>query len=434
MHPRWGCSYSTDFSKETTINNAMVQPSINFELLDPEVIEDPYPFYRALLNEAPVYQVPGTEVYLVSTWQLIHQVLKNQADYSANLTGILITGANGKPELFDFTQFGGTVDAIANADEPFHSVHRKLVLPQLNTRKVSAMEEEVGDWARRGVQKLVAARQGDCVGELANEIPVKVMARLVGLPVEDVDQLLNWAFSGGDILAGTPNLERMVELGISTGEMGTYLERHFERVLQRPASESPQDILGELAQGVRQGLVTQQEAISIMIVLVGAAGESTSSLVGSAIRILAQDEALQQRLRAHPELIERYVEEVVRLESPFKGHYRAVLKETELGGVVIPDSARVFLLWAAANRDSTVFSEPDKLDIERHNTSEHLGFGHGIHFCIGARLARMEARIILEELLRQTSNFGLDETMPVRHTPSIFVRRLDQLHLQLCAS
>ena len=420
--------------QESIINTVIVSsPSINYQLLDPNTIEDPYPFYRALVNEAPVYQVPGTEVYLVSSWELIHQVLKNQKDYSANLTGILVTGANGQPELFDFTQFGGIVDAIANADEPFHSVHRKLVLPQLNARKVAAVEVEVRDWARNGVQALVDAGRGDCVAELANAIPVKVMARLVGLPVEDVDQLLGWAFSGGDILAGTPTLERMVELSISTGEMSAYLKQHFEARLQRSPSESPDDVMDELAQGVRQGLISQQDAVSIIIVLVGAAGESTSSLVGSAVRILAQDSALQRHLREQPQLIERYVEEVVRLESPFRGHYRAVLNETQLNGVIIPASARVFLLWAAANRDPAIFFEPDTLDIERHNTNEHLGFGHGIHFCIGARLARLEARVILEELLQQTSSFSLDNAFPVRHVSSIFVRRLDQLHLKLNA-
>ena len=419
-------------SQEITINSPSPQPLINFQLLDPAVIEDPYPFYRALLCEAPVYQVPGTEVFLVSAWELIHEVLKNQTDYSANLTGILVTDEHGQPALFDLTRFGGSVDAIANADEPFHSVHRKLVLPQLNTRKVAAMEEEVRAWAIDGVQRLVAAGQGDCVGELANAIPVKVMARLVGLPVEDVDQLLSWAFSGGDILAGTPNLQRMIELGISTGEMRGYLQRHFEAA-QLSHFENPENVMAGLVEGVRQGVISEQDAVAITIVLVGAAGESTSSLVGSAIRILAQSPELQQQLRMQPALIERYVEEVVRLESPFKGHYRAVLKETQLGGVMIPESARVFLLWAAANRDAAVFNDPDRLDIERSNTNEHLGFGHGIHFCIGARLARMEAKVILNELLQQTSSFCLDGNYPVRHVPSIFVRRLSQLHLQLSA-
>lgn len=402
-------------------------------LLDPAVIENPYPFYRALRNTAPVYQVPGTEVYLVSSWHLIHEVLRNQADYSANLTGILITDAQGQPALFDLTRFGGTVDAIANADEPLHAVHRKLVLPQLNTRKVAAMEMEVRQWVQQGLARLLAAGQGDCVGELANAIPVKVMARLVGLPLEDVDQLLDWAFSGGDILAGTATLERMVELGISTAAMRAYLQQHFEKMQRQPPLRGPQDVMGELAEGVRQGLISAQDAVAITIVLVGAAGESTSSLVGSAIRMLAQDEALQQRLRAQPDLIDRYIEEVVRLESPFKGHYRAVLQETRLGGVTLPDTARVFLLWAAANRDPSVFTEPDRLDIERANTGDHLGFGHGIHFCIGARLARMETRVILSELLQQTRHFCLDETIPIRHVPSIFVRRLDQLNLRFHA-
>ncbi len=410
-----------------------MQPSINFELLDPDVIENPYPFYDSLLSDAPVYQVPGTEVYLVSSWQLIHKVLKNQLDYSANLTGIIITGSDGQPELFDFAQFGGAVDAIANADEPFHSVHRKLVLPQLNSRKMAAMEDELRDWVGDGVRQLVAAGQGDCVGSLANAIPVKVMARLAGLPVEDVDQLLNWAFSGGDILAGTCTVERMAELAASTGEMSDYLKRHFAIASEQPASGTAQNVLEELVLGVKQGLISEPDAIAILIVLVGAAGESTSSLVGSAMHILAQAEKLQQRLRQNPALIERYVEEVVRLESPFKGHYRAVLNESQLGGVTIPANARVFLLWAAANRDPAVFAEPSKFDMDRTDISKHLGFGYGIHFCIGARLARMEARIILEELLQQTSSFTIDGSFKIRHVPSIFVRRLAQLNLCLSA-
>ncbi len=378
--------------------------------------------------------MPGTEVFLVASWALVHEVLKNQRDYSANLTGILITGDDGQPALFDLRQFGGTVDAIANADEPAHAVHRRLVLPQLNTRRVSAMEAQVRDWAGQGVDTLLDKGGGDCVGELANAIPVRVMARLIGLPVEDVDQLLGWAFSGGDILAGTTTLQRMIELGVSTGAMRAYLQDLFAAVQARASHDPPRHVMDELATGVREGAISEREAVAIMIVLVGAAGESTSSLVGSAIRILAEDKPLQRRLRQHPDALASFVEEVVRTEAPFKGHYRAVLRETRLGGVTIPADARVFLLWAAANRDPAVFERPDAFDPDRADIGEHLGFGHGIHFCIGARLARMEARVILEELLCRTSDIGLDAAVPVRHVPSIFVRRLDHLHLALSAA
>ena len=403
-------------------------------LFDPGVIEDPYPFYRELLESAPVYQVPGTEVYLVSSWQLIHEVLRNQKDYSANLTGILITDAAGLPSLFDLSQFGGTVDAIANADEPFHAVHRKLVLPTLNARSVSAMEDEVKVWVRAAIARLLAGDGGDAVTVLANPIPVKVMARLMGLPVDDVDLLLGWAFSGGDILAGTTTLEGMLELAASTGEMRSYLQSHFELGLSRDPASATGSIIDELAKGVRAEQISEEEAVAIMIVLVGAAGESTSSLVGSAIRLLAQDTVMQAELRMNSSLIEPYVEEVVRLESPFKGHYRVVLNETYLGGVNLPAGARVFLQWAAANRDPSVFSRPDTLDPARSDGGEHIGFGHGIHFCVGARLARMEAKVILEELLASTEEFSLSEAGPVKHVPSIFVRRLECLHLSVTPS
>ena len=408
-----------------------MQPLISQSIHDPGVIENPYPFYNTLQAEAPVYQVPGTIVYLVSSWQLIHQVLSNQQDYSANLTGILITGENGDLELFDFTQFGGTVNAIANADEPFHAVHRKLVLPQLNARKVALLEDEVREWARRGVQKLVKRGEGDCVTDLANAIPVMVMARLTGLPVQDVDRLLGWAFSGGDILAGTCDLQQLLELSVSTGELSTYLKHHFELAVKRRGQAEPANVLDELAQGVHEGLISEQDAVSIVIVLVGAAGESTSSLIGSAIRILAQNQGLQQELRSSPERSGTFLEEVVRLESPFKGHYREVLKQTQLGGIALPKNARVFLLWAAANRDPSVFANPDTLDLDRADGKDHLGFGYGIHFCIGARLARMEGKIVLEELLQATSSFSIHSQHAIKHVPSIFVRRMAQLFLSV---
>lgn len=401
-----------------------------FSLLDPAVIEDPYPFYRALLRHTPVYRVPDTPVYLVASHALVHAALRNTRAFSANLTGILITGESGAPELFDLTQFGGTVDALANADEPVHAVHRKLVLPSLNARSVAAMRDEVREWVRPRVAALLSAGGGDCLETLANPVPVMVMARLTGLPVTDVSRLLEWAFAGGDILSGTADLAKMSRLSASTAALADYLRHHLARA--RGAREGAAlSVIDALVAGEAAGLITEREAVSILIVLVGAAGESTSSLVGSAIRLLAQQPILQSRLRDAPELIERFVEEVVRLESPFKGHYRAVVEDASLGGADIPAGSRLLLLWAAANRDPTVFDAPDVIDLQRDNAAEHLGFGHGIHFCIGARLARMEACVILEELLGQTRGFSIEPGSVPRHVRSIFVRRLARLRLQM---
>lgn len=404
---------------------------ITHQILDPAVIEDPYPFYKALLEEAPVYRVPGTPVYLVSSWDLIHQVLRNQRDYSANLTGILMTSDEGKPALFDLAAFGGTINAIANADEPFHTVHRRLVMPHFNTRSVDALQLEVREWAQRGVAALAGSRGGDCATDLLNPIPVMVTARLVGLPVEDVDKLMDWAFSGGEILSGTATLDKLALAGASVERMRACLRAHFGAALASAPAAAPANLLQTLAIAVLEEQISEDDAIGILVVMVGAAAESTSSLMGSAIRLLAQDLVLQSRLRRSPELIERFIEEVVRLESPFKGHYREVTRDTHLGGIGLSQKSRVFLIWAAANRDPEVFNKPDDIDINRGNINEHLGFGHGIHFCVGARVARMETQEVLQALLSGTREFTLDPAHPIRHLSSIFVRRLPQLHLRV---
>ena len=172
-------------------------------------------------------------------------------------------------------------------------------------------------------------------------------------------------------------------------------------------------------------------AVGIAIVMFGAGGESTAALIGSAARLLAQDPALADELRAHPEQISRYVEEVVRLEPPFKFHYRAVRRACELGGAELAPGDRLMLLWASANRDPAHFADPDALRLDRRHSKQHLGFGRGAHFCIGAPLARLEARVMMEELLAGTRQIALRAGDPPVHAHTIFVRRLERLVLDV---
>jgi cytochrome P450 len=394
-----------------------------YDLLDPRTVEDPYPFYAALREHAPVYCVPGTGVYLVSRRQQIEEVLDRQNDFSANLTGVLMTGASGRPEVFDLTRFGSAVDAIANADEPSHSVHRRLVLPSLSQKGVTALETTLRRWAIERIDSLVAEGGGDFVDRVANPIPTRAMAHVVGLPLEDADRLLEWAMAGTEILAGTTTPERMGTIAIKTAEMAAYLGGQLRRAMDAPEDQPVPGVIADLARGVDEGLISGHDGVSILIVLAGAGGESTSSLTGSAARLLANLPELQRELRASPRLIPDFVEEAVRLESPFRGHYRVARRDTQLGGVDLHEGARVMLLWAAANRDPETFENPDVVDIRRPNPSAHIAFGRGIHFCVGARLARLEVRIILEELLARTRSFSLDPDHPPHYVSSIFVRR-----------
>ena len=146
---------------------------------------------------------------------------------------------------------------------------------------------------------------------------------------------------------------------------------------------------------------------------------------------MASRPALQAELRRAPGLVPAFVEEVVRLESPFRFHYRAVTRDCELGGVPLRAGHRLMLSWASANRDESVFERPDEIDLERRFPRHHLSFGRGIHFCVGAPLARLETRVVLEELLAATQTFELDPARPPRYVPSLFVRRPARLVLRL---
>jgi cytochrome P450 len=271
------------------------------------------------------------------------------------------------------------------------------------------------------------------VERVANPLPIRAIALVVGLPLDDADRLLDWAMAGTEVLAGTLTLERMAQVGAKAGGMAAYLGEHLQRAVVAPEAQPSPGVIGELGRGVREGLISQSDGVAILVVLVGAGGESTTSLTGNAVRILAEQPDLQHELRANPSLIPKFVEETVRLESSFRGHYRHVNRDTKLGDVELPEGSRILLLWAAANRDPELFENPDQINIHRdiHRTGmrDHLAFGRGTHFCVGARLARLEVRVILEELLARTRSFSLDPLHPPRYVNSIFVRRHAELWL-----
>ena len=405
-----------------------------FDLLSPEVVEDPYPFYASLREHAPVYRVPHTQVRMVSTWDLVDEALERPEDFSSHLTGVLMRGEDGRPVLFDMSPLGAAIQAIATADDPEHAVHRRLVQPLLTPRRVNELEPLVRDWAREAIAPLAADGGGDWVEAAADPLPARAMARLIGFPDEDRKDLVAWSMGGGAILAGTGRLQDLaVHRGLND-ELNVYVVGRLKEEMEGPGGDPETQILAALVRGVRAGLIDRAYALGILVTLVGAGGESTASLIGSSVRLLAERGDLQDDLRARPGRIPAFVEEVTRLETAFKGHYRVVRHDTALGGCELPGDSRLMLMWASANRDDAEFANPDEIDLDRPVPRHHLGFGRGTHFCVGAPLARMEARVVLEELLERTRRFEIDPDRPPAHVSSIFIRRLDHLHLRVEAS
>ena len=395
------------------------------ELLKPEVIEEPHAFLARLRAEHPVSRVAETGVHLVASWDAVVEALQESEGFSANLTGVLMRDAQGQPTVLGFPVTDAT-QVIATADEPAHGVHRQLVLPRLVKPRVAAMEPRVRRWAREAVASFLASGGGDFV-PLAERLPARVIGHLLGLPEGDAERHRAWAMMGGDMLAGNIDEAGMQALASETGAMAAYLQEHLEKAQARAPYPAEESLLEALAQGVHDGAVTLSQATGIAIVMFGAGGESTSALLGSSVRLLCEDPALAQRLRERPSEIPRFVEEVLRLEPPFKFHYRAVKRPCKLRGYSLQPGDRLMLLWAAANRDPAVFASPDTLRLDRPHPKHHMAFGRGAHFCLGSHLARLEARVVVEEILGASKRLALVSGSPPVHAPSIFTRRLERL-------
>jgi len=399
------------------------------EIFDPKIIEDPHPFFARLRREHPLSRIGDTGFHLVATWQLIEDALPRENDFSAHLTGVLMRDENGDPTSFELASLGAA-NVIATADEPEHTVHRALAAPRLTARRIARLEERLRCWTREALHTWRTAGGGDFT-PIAERVPALAVAHILGLPPEDPERFRAWAMIGGDMLAGDVSSVALARLATETGRMVEYLGGHLDAAMNHLIEDAGAPLLNALGRGVQSGMIGREQALGIAVVMFGAGGESTAALIGSMIRLLAENPGITDDLRRDPAKIPRFVEEVARLEPPFKFHYRAVRRPCRLGGFDLRSGDRLMLLWASANRDSESVEDPDELQLDRRYPKRHLSFGRGSHFCIGAPLARLEARIIAEEMLDQCSSLRLRADARPQYARSIFVRRLERLELDV---
>lgn len=401
-------------------------PLDGLDVFDPVHLDDPYRLYATLREHDPAYRVPGTDFHLVSSWELVTEALDRPEDFSSNLTGVMVQQTDGPPVTFDMDGGGRAVHVLATADDPSHAVHRKLVLAQLPKRirtlgpTVRTLVDELWDVGLRADGTFEWAR------EMADALPLALVASLIGLPQSDVPQLLSWSYDSTEMLGGVVTTDRLPALVASAAALTGYLYTEFSAAKRDPQT----DLLGVLAHACNEGDLTDDVAVLILVQLVGAGGESTAGLIANAARILATDPELQDRLRNDPQLIDAFLDEALRLESPFRGHHRHVVADTTLGGIPLPAGSHLLLLWGAANRDPAAFADPDTVRLDRPNLKGHLAFGRGIHFCVGSALARTEALAALTTLLERTTSFTIADG-GAEWVPSLMVRRHRLLRLEL---
>jgi cytochrome P450 len=397
------------------------------QLLDGEVVDDPYPFYRRLQAEAPVWEAGGTGVFTVSTFELVAEATGRVDDFSSNLLCLLYRGDDGLPCRLPFSE--PDVQVLATADPPVHALHRGTVFPELVAKRMDALAPDIAEIAKRCVRDAIASGTVEFMSTIGNVVPITMISRLIGFQDADPEQLLRAAFDSTAMLGSTLTMDELVGRVAHLAEIQAWIAEQLSSAMQEPAD----DLIGAVARGVDAGVFSEFAANGMLQTLLSAGGESTTSLLGNAVRILAEQPELQQHLRENLDLVPAFVEEAVRLEAPFRFLMRSVPRDTRLGGADIPASSTVLLLWGAANRDGNEFERPDDVDLERRAPRHHLSFGRGIHYCVGAPLARTEARTVLTVLLDRTKSITLDPEHAPRWVDSLMVRRHEQLPVRLVA-
>jgi cytochrome P450 len=395
-------------------------------LLRPNILDEPYDFYRTLRSRAPVWTVPGTHVVTVATFDLISEAVGRPEDFSSNILSLLYRDEEGLPARLDF---GGTAPpTLATADPPLHTIHRKAVFPELVARRMLTLEGDIRVLCATAIEQALSDDQFEFMSTVGNVVPITVVAKLIGFRDINPAQLLEAAFDSTAMIGGTMTLDRLTELVTRIGIIQEWIRRQIA-----DTTESDEDgILLAVRRALDAGTLQEAEVQIILHTLLSAGGETTSSLVGNAVRLLADDPELQRRLREKPELVETFVEEALRLESPFRQQMRSIPHDTTLGGVDVPAGSTAVLLFGSANRDPAQFDNPDIVDLTRGSPRRHLAFGHGIHYCVGAALARIEARAVLTTLLERTQEFAVDPNDTPRWAESFLVRR--HQHLPLTAT
>ncbi|GAB3006515.1 cytochrome P450 [Mycobacterium bourgelatii] len=406
----------------------------NFDPLDPQTLQCPFPHYRALREQAPVHFVAARGMWFVTSRELVTEALTNHEVFSSNF---------GVPQLPAPESIAAAVAEIAaegwppvptllTADPPEHHYYRRMVARTFTPRFIAQQEPAIRRIAAEVADQLPAGSPIEVITAFAAPLPLRVIAHILNVPDERIDDFKQWsdqfALTVGAELDDAGRLEQARSL--------LEFQRYFAAQLDDRRAEPKDDLLTGLttastAESDDEPLSTGA-ALSIIQQLLIAGNETTTKLLTGSLLLAGESPKWWDWLRENPaERAGAFVEEALRFLSPVQTMFRITKAETELGGVTIPAGSLVVLGFASANRDEAQFDDADDFNPERPNAKTHLAFGHGIHACLGATLARLEAAIGLQELAQRFASVTLTADNDFEYEPSFMLRGLKRLSLVL---
>ncbi|MEB3019539.1 cytochrome P450 [[Mycobacterium] crassicus] len=426
----------------------MTDPDVIDFFTDQGVVDDPYPYLRALWERSPITPEPHHGVMMVTGWDEACAVAGDAETFSSC---IAVTGPfPGFPVPLDGDLGGETVaglidkhrdelpfsDQLPTLDPPTHTNHRALLMRLITPKRLKENEDAMWELADQVLDDYLASGSGEFIGGFASPFTLLVIADLLGVPDEDRDDFVNNMHHnvGGGI--GSTDAKALAHSPLE------FLYAKFAEYITDRRTTPRGDVLSGMAEATfPDGSVPEpMDAARVATNVYSAGQETTVRLLGSALKTIGERPDIQQRLRRDRSLIPNFIEEVLRFESPVKGDFRLARVDAEIGGVHIPAGTTLMVLSAAANRDPRRFTDPDTFDPARTNARQHITFGRGIHSCPGSPLARAETRIAIERLLDRTSEITISQeshgpagARRFRYIPTYILRGLIELNLEFTA-
>ena len=396
----------------------MVSRGATYNPLSPGVVQNPYKVYRTLRRRSPVHRSAILGSWVLTRYEDVVATVKDHERFSNDPSWRGPRASVLRPAPDDYS--------ILLMDPPDHSRLRRVASSAFARGRLTALNETIACTAAELIER--AARRGtvDWIAEVAEPLSMRVMLKLIGLPAHDRRRWATWV----------PQRARLLEMIATPAERrisyraGAAMRSHFTGLLQCRQESDADDAIGTFARQVAAGdEISMAEAADMLSVLMVAGNETTTNLIGNGMLALLRHPEQMQRLREEPARIHEAVDEMLRFDSPVQTDFRIAKARSTLRRHVIEPGDGVILLTGSANRDEAAFTNPDVFDIARTGP-RHTSFGHGIHYCIGAELARMEASTVFAEVLRSADRIELHGAEP-RYRPSTVIRGLAALPVRV---
>jgi cytochrome P450 len=398
--------------------------------ISPEVLACPHAFNARLRREAPVYRCPHTGIVFVSDYETVRAVAKDHQTFSNRFGQAMRSEGEVDPRILEAQKEGyPPVDTMLTQDPPLHRRYRGMVNQAFTARRVATLEPYIEGLCHELIDAFAGTGACEFVEAFAERVPMTVIADQLGVPLSDYDLFKTWSD------AFVAQLSRMASPDEELAAVKRIVEfqKYFAAKLEERRQDPKDDIISDIvhARFEDQRPLDTPEMLSILQQLLVAGNETTTHCLAEGVLLLIENPEQHALLKADPSLVENFTEEVLRLASPTANMWRVTTRDTKLGELDVAPGTMVQIRFASANRDESVYPEPDRLDVTRANARTNLAFGHGVHMCIGASLARKELNVAFRVLLERLDDIKLDCSRDELHyAPNVLLRGVSRLPIR----